>query len=256
MDVLKHNRDAWDEAVSQGDQWTVPVTPEAIEAAKQGAISIVLTPIKPIPMDWFPELRGCDVLGLASAGGQQCPILAAAGANVTVFDNSPKQLAQDRLVAEREGLSMSFVQGDMADLSCFEDASFDLIVHPVSNCFVPDVHVVWKEAYRVLRPGGRLLAGFNNPILYAFDEEFADKGVFLVRYPLPFSDLENPLLSQRVAEKEPLEFGHLLEDQIGGQLRAGFVLTGMYEDTWGPDRPLSHYLPAFMATCARKPPVG
>ena len=79
------------------------------------------------------------MLCLASGGGQQGPILAAAGANVTVFDNSPRQLAQDRLVADREGLAIETVLGDMADLSAFPDARFDLIVHPVSNVFVPDV---------------------------------------------------------------------------------------------------------------------
>src|SRR5580658_7124734 len=98
------------------------------------------------------------MLCLASGGGQQGPILAAAGANVTVFDNSPAQLAQDRLVAEREGLVIETVQGDMANLCVFKDARFDLIIHPVSNVFVPDVKPVWREAYRILKPGGALLS--------------------------------------------------------------------------------------------------
>ena len=95
----------------------MPVGPEEIARARRGDWSLVLTPTKPVPADWFPPLAGLDVLCLASGGGQQGPILAAAGANVTVFDNSPNQLAQDRLVADREGLAIETVQGDMADLS-------------------------------------------------------------------------------------------------------------------------------------------
>ena len=91
----------------------------------------------------------------------QGPILAAAGADVTVFDNSPLMLATDRSVAARDSLQIRTVEGDMADLSQFSDSSFDLIVHPVSNTFVPDVRPVWKEAFRVLRQDGALLSGFT-----------------------------------------------------------------------------------------------
>ena len=133
---------------------------------------------------------------------------------MTVFDNSPQQLAQDRYVARREGLNLATVEGDMRDLSAFADASFDLIVHPVSNVFVPDVHPVWREAYRVLRPGGTLLAGFCNPVMYLFDQELADQGILQVRHKLPYSDLTSLSDEERavyVDEQQPLEFGHLLD---------------------------------------------
>src|SRR5262249_22910863 len=170
MDIVAYNRRAWDRQVEKGNRWTIPVGPEAIAAARRGEWEIVLTPTKPVPRAWFPPLSGLPVLCLASGGGQQGPILAAAGANVTVFDNSPAQLERDRLVAEREKLDIKTVQGDMADLSAFADGSFGLIFHPCSNCFVPDVSHVWREAARVLRPGGVLLAGFTNPALYIFDD--------------------------------------------------------------------------------------
>ena len=93
-----------------------------------------------------------------NAGGQQAPLLAAAGAIVTSLDNSEEQLALDRQVAEREGLELKTVLGDMRDLSTFDDASFDLIVHVCSNTFVPEIDPVWKECHRVLRRGGELLS--------------------------------------------------------------------------------------------------
>ena len=154
-DILDYNRHAWDRKVERGSPYTIPVAPEDVARARNGIWSLGLTPTKPVPVDWFPPLAGLDVLCLASGGGQQGPILAAAGANVTVFDNSPNQLAQDRTVADREGLAIETVQGDMADLSAFHDARFDLIFHPVSNVFAPDVKPVWKEAFRVLRRADR-----------------------------------------------------------------------------------------------------
>ncbi len=141
-DILGYNRQAWDRQVERGNSWTIPVGPEVVDRARRGGWSIVLTPTRPVPADWFPPPDGLEVFCLAGGGGQQGPILAAAGARVTVFDNSPNQLAQDRLVADREGLARETVRGDMADLSTFPDARFDLIVHPCSNMFVPEVRPV------------------------------------------------------------------------------------------------------------------
>ncbi len=251
-----YNRDAWDRAVADRSEWTIPVSPDVIAAARQGRWQIILTPTKPVPAHWFPPLAGKELLGLASGGGQQGPILAAAGARVTIFDNSPQQLAQDRYVAEREGLTLTTVEGDMADLSFFADESFDLIVHPCSNLFVPAVRPVWEECYRVLRLGGLLLAGFCNPINYIFDQQLADAGTLQVRHPLPYSDvgsLSPTELQRYLDDEQPLEYSHTVEDQLGGQLDAGFVLTGFYEDRWA-DHILDHYMPTFFATCARKEP--
>jgi SAM-dependent methyltransferase len=256
--IRAYNRQAWDRQVEQGNKWTIPVSPDVIAAARQGKWGILLTPTKHVPPEWFGDVRGSDVLCLASGGGQQGPILAAAGARVTVLDNSPKQLAQDRTVAEREELTIITVEGDMADLHMFADESFDLIVHPVSNSFAPAVRPVWAEAFRVLRHGGALLSGFTNPACYLFDQELSERaGVLQVKHKLPYSDVESLSAEQEHeyrAKGWPLEFSHTLEDQLGGQLDAGFVLTGLYEDWWGPEEtdPLAKYMPTFIATRAVK----
>jgi SAM-dependent methyltransferase len=191
---------------------------------------------------------------LASGGGQQGPILAAAGARVTVLDNSSRQLAQDRFVAEGDRLDITTVEDDMRDLSLFPDQSFGLIVNPVSNLFVPDVRPVWREAFRVLRNGGVLLAGFNNPVLYIFDADKAEQGIFEVKYSLPYSDviiLSDQERKRYLDEGAPFEFSQTLEDQIGGQIDAGYLISGFYEDH-DPDHPLSEIMPLYIATRAVK----
>ena len=256
MDIRGYNQEAWDRQVESRNEWTVPVGPKVVEAARGGQWTVLLTNTKPVPRSWFPEMRGADVLCLASGGGQQGPVFAAAGANVTVFDNAPKQLAQDRLVAERESLELETVQGDMRDLSAFADEGFDLVFHPVSNLFVPEVRPVWREAFRVLRRGGILLAGFLNPAVFVFDEELADTtGELLVRYELPFdaaTSLSEEELRGKIERGEPLEFSHTLEDQLGGQTDAGFLISGFYEDRHLDD-PIAAHMPTLIATRAIKP---
>lgn len=255
INIQEYNRKAWNHEVDQGNVWTLPVSPDIIAKARQNDWSLLLTPQIPVPRTWFGEVRGKDILGLASGGGQQGPILAAAGARVTVLDNSTRQLEMDRMVAEREGLEVKTLLGSMSDLSAFADGSFDLVFHPVSNCYVPDVLPVWREAYRVLRPGGALLAGFNNPVLYIFDMQRMEQGELLVRYSLPYSDMTSLDPEQRQAYLDsgsPLEFGHTLGDQIGGQLQAGFLLAGFYED-YETEGSLRHHMPTYIATRAVKP---
>jgi SAM-dependent methyltransferase len=254
-DIVAHNREAWNLQVSRGNPWTVPVTGEEIGAARRGEWRIILTPNIPVPKSWYPPIVGCRVLCLASGGGQQGPILAAAGAVVTVFDNSPAQLDRDRQLSDRHGLGITTVQGDMADLSCFSDSSFDLIIHPVSNVFVPDVLPVWREAARVMRKGGVLLAGLNNPVLHIFDAEAAERGELMVTHKLPYSDLHDLPAEKRdelIRRQVALEFSHTLEDQIGGQCAAGLAVTGLYEDHDSPGSPnaLDRYIPLYIATRA------
>ncbi|MCC9642296.1 class I SAM-dependent methyltransferase [Rhodopirellula sp. JC740] len=254
-DIAVYNRAAWDAQVTKRNRWTVPVSVDVISKARAGDWQVVLTPTKPVPESWFPDLSGADLLGLASGGGQQAPVLAAAGAKVTVLDNSPNQLEQDQVVARREGLSIRSVLGDMRDLSCFADNSFDVVFNPCSVCFVPDVRSVFMEVSRVLRPGGRLLAGFVHPIRFMFDENDLERDKLTVRHRLPYADethLSAEELDQLRTDSEPLCFSHSLEDLIGGQLQAGLRLKDIFEDKYSDDL-LSEYSPTFIATSAEKP---
>jgi SAM-dependent methyltransferase len=255
--VVARNRAAWDRQVEAGNEWTLPVGPGVTTAARAGDWSVVLIGYEPVPGDWFPaSLTGTEVLCLACGGGQQGPVLAAAGARVTVFDNSPGQLARDQMVAERDGLEITTVLGDMRDLSAFASGCFDLVFNPVSTVFCPELGPVWRECFRVLRAGGALLTGFMNPDVFIFDEDACNNhGELRVRHRLPYSDLAHldaAELDRLRGTDIPLEYSHTLTEQIGGQLEAGFLITGFREAPLHVG-PTAAYMPGYFATRAVKP---
>lgn len=251
---LEYNRDAWNHQVRNGNRWTVPFSDDVIEAAKKGQINLVLTPQRVVPPHWYAP-KGSKVLGLASGGGQQGPVLAAAGYDVTIFDNSSAQLEQDRIMSEKFNLGIKTVQGDMADLTVFADETFDMIFNPCSTGFVPDVVKVYAEAARVLKKGGIFMTGFIKPVYYLFDIKLAEKGIFTLKYKSPYSDLESldeSELNFFLEQNEPVVFGHSMEAHINGQLKAGLQFTEIMEDTWGENNAADRYFPSFIAARAVK----
>ena len=252
MNITKYNRDVWDKYVAKKVRWTIPVSKEEIENAKKGIWSIVLTPTKPVPHKWFPELNGLKILGLASGGGQQGPVLAASGADVTIFDNSENQLNQDRKLSKEFNLNIKTIQGDMKDLSIFADQSFDIVFNPCSVVFAENLKPIWQECFRVLKPNGIQMTGLTNPIIYQLDQ---DNDPFQLIYTQPYSDLNSlpkEKLDELIKNQEALEFGHSLTEQIGEQLSAGFLITDFYEDDWNGEKVIDKYFPSFFATRAIK----
>ncbi|MEN2768469.1 class I SAM-dependent methyltransferase [Ornithinibacillus xuwenensis] len=256
MDTTQQNSNAWDQKVEEGSRYTKSVSSEVIEMSKSGEWEITVTTEKSVPRNWFPKsLEGLKILCLASGGGQQAPVLAAAGADVTVTDISKKQLEQDELVANRDGLTLKTVQGDMADLRIFEDEYFDIVVNPVSNLFVKDVQPVWNEVSRVLKNRGILIAGFTNPLLWIFDDNQERKGILDVKHSIPSSTLDylaEEAVQDYIQSNQTIEYAHTLEDQIHGQIDAGLVITGFYEDDFGGTRIIDKYIKTFIATRAIK----
>lgn len=237
--------DVW---VENGWEWGKPIDHDTFVKAKAGEWSVLLTPTKPVPRAWFGNLQGARLLGLASGGGQQMPVFTAAGARCTVLDYAQSQLDSEAMVAQREGYNIDIVRADMALPLPFADESFDIIFHPVSNCYVEDVYHVWNECARVLKKGGILLAGLDNSINYAFGEDeqtLEDK--------LPYNPLKNPAQYEHsIAADTGIQFSHSIEEQIGGQLKAGFMLMDIYEDTNGIGLLHEHGVPCYYATCAVK----
>ena len=244
-DVNARTIDAWNR---EGWEWGVPLSHEAILAAAAGEWKVVLTPTKIMPRSWLPaSLKGVRVLGLAAGGGQQIPVLSALGARCTVLDYSPSQLEREELVARREGYAVETVRADMTERFPFADETFDVIVHPVSNCYVKEVAHVFSECARVLKKGGILVCGLDNGINYITDDETT------IVNRLPFDPLTDAACMQKLRESgDGVQFSHTMEEQIGCQLKAGFRLTHLYEDTNGSGRLHDLNIPTFLATRAVK----
>ncbi|QTQ13062.1 class I SAM-dependent methyltransferase [Treponema parvum] len=237
--------DRW---ITEGWEWGKPVDHETYMQAKSGQWSVLLTPTKPVPREWLGDLKGKKLLGLASGGGQQMPIFIAAEAECTVLDYSEKQLESERAVANHEGYRINIVRADMSKPLPFADASFDIIFNPVSNCYIEKVEPVFSECFRVLKKGGVLLCGLDIGINYIVDQ--SEERIINA---LPF----NPLVydehrKQLESSGGGWQFSHTIAEQIGSQIRAGFTLTDIYEDTNGEGRLHELHIPSFIATRAVK----
>ena len=172
-----------------------------------------------------------------------------AGAQCTVLDYSPKQLESERAVARREGYDIRVLRGDMTKPLPFADGEFDLIFHPVSNCYIREVKPVWRECFRVLKPGGFMLAGTDHYVNYIVGPD--EKTIVS---SLPFDPLSNPdQMKQLEKDDAGVQFSHSLEEQIGGQLEAGFILLDLYEDVNGEGWLHDLHIPTFLAMRSVKP---
>ena len=215
MDYQDINAKTIDRWVREGWEWGRPIDHETYLAARAGRWDVLLTPTKPVPHAWFGDLAGKKVLGLASGGGQQMPIFAALGARCTVLDYSEEQLNSERLVARREGYDMEIVRGDMTKPLPFPDGSFDLIFH--------------------------------------FVNYLVDESETAIVNQLPFDPVANEDQRRQLEQTDSgMQFSHTLEEQINGQLEAGFTLLALYEDTNGEGRLHELNVPTFLAMLSRK----
>jgi SAM-dependent methyltransferase len=214
-----HNRKAWDARARAEERFTRPAPDEqfgdplaAVDAA-----------------GWLgPSIAGRRVLCLAAGGGRQSALYAAAGAEVTVVDLSAEMLAIDRQVAAERGLAIRTIEASMDDLSTLSPESFDIVVQPVSTCYVPDVLAVYRQVARVIVPGGVYISQHKQPASLQASVQPSPRGYEIVepyyrRGPLPASAPS----SHR--EAGTLEFLHRLEELIGGMCRAGFAIEDVIE---------------------------
>lgn len=238
MNYIDSNARAWDAiAASEREDgracFTCPLSHEAYLLALGGVLEVSLTSAKKVPADWFPHLQGKKILGLASGGGQQGPVFAAHGADVTITDISDKQLENEKAVALREGYSINILKCDMQKPLPFDNHSFDIIFNPVSNCYIENLFPVWQECARIIKPGGILMAGFVKEEHFMFEPDFTKDKALISVHKLPFNSLRDlpPQRKQEMLKNhEPFTFSHSLTEQLGGLLKTGFTLTDLYED--------------------------
>ncbi len=221
-DVFEQVEKNIDSLVANCVDWAACASDEALRAAEAGKLKLQFYD-KEVPDEWLADIKGKKVLCLAGAGGLQAPLLACAGAKVTVIDISDKMLDQDRAVAERENLQIEIVKGNMCDLSMFGDDVFDYIINPPSLMYAPELSVVFRESYRVLKRGGVLIIMAPNPINYVCDYiDYADGGYYKAVHRMPFCSRDHD-------DSDWIEYGHTMESYLGGQIECGFLINGYVE---------------------------
>ena len=244
QDINSKTIDRW---CDEGWEWGQPISHETYMDAVNGKWDVLLTPTKPVPHDWFLPFKGCKILGLASGGGQQMPIFAALGAEVTVLDYSERQLEKEVMMSKKEGYNIRIVRADMTEKLPFEDGEFDLIFNPVSFVYVEDIEPIFKECYRILRPNGVLLCGLDNGVNFISNNEDVIENQF------PFNPLKNKNQYKMLQDDDcGIQFSHNMEENIGGQLKAGFTLVDIYDDYNGEGKLNDLKIPTFIATKAIK----
>jgi len=198
--------------------------------AKPASDADFANPLKTVdPLGWLgPNLAGQAVLCLAAGGGRQSALYAAAGARVTVIDISGEMLALDRQVATERNLDIRAIQASMDALPMLADGEFDLVIHPVSTCYVENVQAVFAEVARVTCPGGLYVSQHKSPTSLQTEirlegENYRLREPYYREGPLP------PAEPCRIRETGTLEFLHRWEELLGGMCRAGFMIEDLVE---------------------------
>jgi SAM-dependent methyltransferase len=222
--IHEQNRRAWDERARRGD-WH---TETARDADFQHPLAVI------DDCGWLGgNVRGRRVLCLAAGGGKHSVLFAAAGASVTVVDISPRMLERDRSVAAARGLNVRSVETSMDNLRMFSESAFDVVVQPVSTCYVPDLPAVYREVARVLAVGGLYISQHKQPASLQAEVLPSPRGYVLSEPYYRAGPLPPVIEGCLHREAGTVEFLHRWEELVGGLCRAGFVLEDLVEPRHG-----------------------
>lgn len=211
-----------DNLVANSVDWSASASKEQLQAAREGKLKLEFFD-REVPEEWLKDIKGKKVLCLAGAGGLQAPLIASAGAEVTVIDISNKMLDKDREIAKNENLQIEIVKGNMCDLSMFSDGCFDYIINPPSLMYILELGIVFRECYRVLNQGGVFIMMAPNPINYVCDYVNDENGGYYKAVHMM------PFCSKDYDDSDWIEYGHTMEEYLGGLIECGFLINGYVE---------------------------
>lgn len=245
-----HNEKAWDALVLERSRFANPVGAEDL-ANPESIIN---------PFDWLPgSLQDQRVLCLAAGGGRHGPVFAKAGALVTVVDISEEMLRLDRGVAQREGVTLRTLKASMTNLGELGAEVFDIVMQPVSTCYVPDLDAVYREVARVIVPGGIYIVQHKQPVSLQAATSLNGEGYYAVTEPYYREGPLPPVVGSKHREEGTQEFLHTMESLVGGLCRSGFTIDDLREPRHGqldaapgsfPDR--SRFIPPYVAIKATR----
>lgn len=109
------------------------------------------------------DLTGQDAIELGCGTGYVSYWMTKRGASVTAIDLSEKQLATARMLDAEYQAGITFLEGN-AEETGLPDQSFDFAVSEYGASIWCRPEIWLREAYRLLRPGGRLVFLGNHPL--------------------------------------------------------------------------------------------
>ena len=257
-DYASINKRFWEKIVKEKCVFTKPwlnLDVKVLQKLAKGKIKNPPEPLKDIfPISILSDIKGKNVLCLASGGGQQSVVFGLLGANVTVFDITEGQLEGDRKAAAHYGYKVKTIQGNMSNLSMLKSNSFDLVYQAPSMTYIPNVKQVYLEVARVLKKGGLYRADAQNP-LTAFDLIWNGKG-YCITIPYAIKS------KQRSKNEKVIEYRHYLNEIFNGLIESGFIIErveeppkGLYQSKKDRSGSWEHslsYAPGHFAILARK----
>jgi ubiquinone/menaquinone biosynthesis C-methylase UbiE len=211
-----------------------------------------------------PSIKDQKVLCLAAGGGRHGPLYSAAGARVTVVDLSAEMLDLDRRVSAERGLPLRIIQASMERMPMLDAEEFDLVVQPVSTCYVPDIMPVFREVSRVLRPGGLYISQHKQPVSLQATLSPDASGRYGLQHAyyrsaaIPPAD-QATASSRRLREEGASEFLHRWEQIVGGICRCGMMIEDLIEPVHARDDAAAgtfgdraRYIPPYVRIKARR----
>jgi SAM-dependent methyltransferase len=225
------DRDVWHRIVLESQGTTMTTTFTGTEAIRGGYDRWALVydhDANPLPALEEPfvhaaigDASGLAVLDLGCGTGRHALRLAAAGANVTAVDFSEGMLAEAR---RKPGAgAVRFLVHDLHDPLPMPAGSFDLVVSGLVLEHLRDLGGFFREARRMLRPGGRAVVSAMHPAM------------FLRGSQARFTDPESGQVVQ------PGSLPHSFGDFIMATVRAGFRIDHIGEHA--PDAALAARYP-------------
>jgi SAM-dependent methyltransferase len=217
--IIQHNQIAWDNRARGRRRFTTAASDsefvESLHAIDQ--------------CGWLGgDVQGKKLLCLAAGGGRHAALYAAAGAEVTVVDLSAAQLELDREIAAERNLRLRTVHTSMDDLSMFQPGEFEIVVHPVSTCYVPQIRSVFQQIARVTIGGGLYISQHKQPTSLQADTRPTSRGYELI-HSYYHSDPLPEVVGSLHREPGTMEFLHGWQELIGGICRSGFVVEDLIE---------------------------
>ena len=183
------------------------------------------------------DISGAKGVHLQCHIGTDTLSLARLGAHMTGLDFSPASIAQARLLAQRAGARLAFVEADVYEAAeVLPRESFDLVYTSIGALnWLPSIDRWANAVASLLKPGGRLFIREGHPVLFSLNEDRQD--ALVIEHP--YFEQETPQVWEddssyvetdaRLTATITHEWNHGMGEIISALLSHSMQITGLVE---------------------------